>query len=157
MEISNLLDELEQLIEKSWGVPLSGGKCLVDAQRLLEVIDDVRANIPEEIRKSQEILEKEKRILETARSTGDTIIQKAEERVKLIVDEQEIVRISRQKGKEIIANAQQKEREIKQGAYEYVESMMSKMETSLIKCVSDIKDIRATVHAQKLSDKNKKT
>ncbi len=149
MLIENLLEELEELINKAWSVPLSGGKCIIDVASLERLLDDIRINLPSEIQKAKEIIDKEQKIIEGARSAGETIIEKAEERAKNIIDEQEIVRLSKQKSREIITVAQQKEKEIKQSAHEYVENMMLAVEDSLKKCLGNIKDIKKSVNSQK--------
>ena len=149
MVIEELISELENLINKSWGVPLTGGKCLVDVDELEKILYEIKTNLPLDIQKARDIIEKENKIIDGARSTSETILEKAEERAKNIIDEQEIVRLSRQKARDIILSAKQKEKEIKKSAYEYVESVMSSVEDSLKKCLSNVKDIKNTVHAQK--------
>jgi len=156
MKIEELLEEIDSLLGKAWGVPFTGGKKLVDVDSLERILDDIRLHLPQEMQRANEIVSKERKIIEGARSAGETIIEKAEERAKNIINEQEIVKISRQRSKDIIVIAQQKEREIKQSAYAYVEDMMSKVEVSLIKCVGDIKDIKATVHLQKINSSKPK-
>lgn len=156
MLIENLIEELEELLNKAWSVPLTGGKCLIDAEDIERILDDIRLNLPQEVQKAREIMDKENKIIEGARSAGETIVEKAEERAKTIIDEQEIVRLAKQRAKDVVMSAQQKEREIKQSAYEYVENMMASLENSMKKCIGDIKDIKSTIHAQKVSERKTK-
>ena len=151
MLIENLFKELEDLLSRAWSVPLSGGKCIVDVVALERILDDIRLNLPSEVQKAKEIIEKEQKIIEGARSAGETIIEKAEERARNIIDEQEITRLAKQKSREIILVAQQKEKEIKQSAHEYVENMMANGEDSVKKCLTSIKDIKKTVGSKKKS------
>lgn len=156
MLIENLIEELEEVLGKAWSVPLTSGKCLVNARDVERILDDIRLNLPQEVQKAREIMDKESKIIEGARSAGETIVEKAEERAKTIIDEQEIVKLARQKAKNIIISAQQKEKEIKQSAYEYVENMIISLENSMKKCMGDIKDIKATIHAQKINERKTK-
>lgn len=148
MILENLIEELEEIINKSWGVPLSGGKCLVDVSEVERVLYDIKTNLPLDIQKAKSIVEKEQQIIEGARSASETIVDKAHQRAKDIIDDQEIVRLAKQKAREIISSAQQKEKEIKKSAYEYVENIMVSVEDSLKKCLSNVKDIKNTVHSQ---------
>lgn len=148
MIVENLIEELEEIINKSWGVPLSGGKCLVDVSEVERILFELKTNLPLDIKKAKSILEKEQQIISGARSASETIVEKAHQRAKDIIDEQEIVRLSKQKAREIISSAQQKEREIKKSAYEYVENIMINVEDSLKKCLGNVKDIKNTIHAQ---------
>lgn len=157
MLIEDLIEEMEEITARSWKVPLTGGKCLVDINDLVRILDDMRLNMPSEIQKAKEIIGKEQKIIEGARSASETIVEKAEERAKDIIDEQEIVKLAKQKAREILMSAQQKEKEIKQSAYEYVEKMMLSLEDSLKKCLIDIKDIKTTFYNKKINDKKLKS
>lgn len=148
MILENLIEELEEIINKSWGVPLSGGKCLVDVNQIEGIIYELKNNLPLDIQKARSIVEKEQQIIEGARSASETIVEKAHQRAQDIIEDQEIVRLSKQKAREIIVLAKQKEKEIKKSAYEYVENIMNSVEDNLKKCLSNIKDIKNTVHAQ---------
>ena len=50
MNIEEILDTLDELLDKSWGLPLSGGRCVVDAERVRELLDDIRLNMPSRFR-----------------------------------------------------------------------------------------------------------
>ena len=63
MNISEILDTIDDMLDKSWGLPLSGGKCVVDVERLRDLIGDVRLNMPVEING-------EKNLLDLIRKTG---------------------------------------------------------------------------------------
>ena len=149
MLIEDLINEIDELVEKSWSVPLSGGKCLIDIDELRKILYEMKENLPIDIQKAKEITEKEQKIIEGARSAGESIIEKAEERAKNIIDEQEIVRLSKQKAKDIILSAQKKEKEIKKNAYEYVEGIMLNLEDTLKKYLDNVRDIKNTIYSQK--------
>ena len=52
MNVSSLLDELDEMIDSAWNMPLSGGKALVDAERVREIVDKIRSSLPQEIRQA---------------------------------------------------------------------------------------------------------
>ena len=53
MNVSSLLDELDEMIDSAWNMPLSGGKALVDAERVREIVDKIRSSLPQEIRQAK--------------------------------------------------------------------------------------------------------
>lgn len=53
MTVEELLDQIDDMIDKAWSFPLSGGRCVVDANHLRDIIDDIRGNIPSEVRQAQ--------------------------------------------------------------------------------------------------------
>ena len=53
MTVEELLDQIDDMIDKAWSFPLSGGRCVVDANHLRDIIDDIRGNIPSEVRQAR--------------------------------------------------------------------------------------------------------
>ena len=56
MNIEEILDVLDELLDKAWSLPLTGGRCVVDAERVRELIDDIRLNMPTEIKQAKAIV-----------------------------------------------------------------------------------------------------
>ena len=67
MPIEEILDQLDELIDRSWSLPLTGGRCVVDADKVRELLDDVRLNLPTEIRQAQSIVADRTAIVEEAK------------------------------------------------------------------------------------------
>ena len=107
MSIEEILDQLDELIDRSWSLPLTGGRCVVDADKVRELLDDVRLNMPTEIRQAQSIVADRTEIINNAKKEAETIIARAEKRAAALVDQEEIVRQSKNKAAEIAQQAQQ--------------------------------------------------
>ena len=67
MSIEEILDQLDELIDRAWSLPLTGGRCVVDADKVRELLDDVRLNMPTEIRQAQPIVADRPEIVNTAK------------------------------------------------------------------------------------------
>ena len=101
MPIEEILDQLDELIDRSWSLPLTGGRCVVDADKVRELLDDVRLNLPTEISQAQSIVADRTAIVEEAKKEAEAIIARAEKRAAALVEEQEIVRQSKNKAAEL--------------------------------------------------------
>lgn len=149
MKIDELIDELEVILERAWNVPLTGGKCLIDVYQLEQILNEIKNNLPLEIQKAKDIINKEQKIIEGARSASESIIRKAENQAKCIIDDQEIVKFSKERARDIINLAQQREKEIKQSTYDYVDNIVSGVETSLKKYLANIREVKNIVYDNK--------
>ena len=78
MPIEEILDQLDELIDRSWSLPLTGGRCVVDADKVRELLDDVRLNLPTEIRQAQSIVADRTAIVDEAKKEAEAIIARAE-------------------------------------------------------------------------------
>ena len=92
MNVNELLDTIEDLLEESTGMPLSGGKRIVDVEQIRDYLDDIRANLPVELRQAQSIVSDRAQLIESANAQAQAIVKKAEERARVLVSEAEIVK-----------------------------------------------------------------
>ena len=105
MNVNELLDTIEDLLEESTGMPLSGGKRIVDVEQIRDYLDDIRANLPVELRQAQSIVGDRAQLIESANAQAQAIVKKAEERARILVSEAEIVRAAQQRASEIVSAA----------------------------------------------------
>lgn len=148
MSIDEILDQLDELIDRSWSLPLTGGRCVVDADKVRELLDDVRLNMPTEIRQAQSIVADRTEIVNTAKKEAETIIARAEKRAAALVEDEEIVRQSRNKAQEIAQQSQQQSREMRQSAKEFVDNILKNTEESLAASMNEVKSTRAAFRQQ---------
>ena len=154
MSIEEILDQLDELIDRAWSLPLTGGRCVVDADKVRELLDDVRLNMPTEIRQAQSIVADRTEIVNTAKKEAEAIIARAEKRAAALVEEEEIVRQSRSKAAEIAQQAQQQSREMRQSAKEFVDNILKNTEESLAASMNEVKNTRAAFRQQQQKGQN---
>ncbi len=144
MNIDDLLDMMDETLEDAFTVPLTG-KRMVDAEKLRDIIDDVRLNMPTEIRQAKAIVQDRADIVEGARKEAEGIIKKAEERARVIVSEEEVVKQSQQRASEILTGAQQQAKELRTSVTNYCENLLRQTEDQLTKSCSEVKSARASI------------
>ena len=79
MNVNEILDIMDDMLDSAWTVPLSGGKCMVEVDRLRELISDVRLNMPQEIKQAKLIVTDRKIILDDAKKEAENILRTAEQ------------------------------------------------------------------------------
>ena len=76
MNVNELLDTIEDALEEGANVPLSGGKKIVDVEQIRDLLDEIRANLPGELRQAQQIVNDRAQIVETANAQAQVIVKK---------------------------------------------------------------------------------
>ncbi|MBE5036841.1 ATPase [Subdoligranulum sp. DSM 109015] len=142
MNVDELLDLMEETLEEGTAMPFSAGKRVVDVDKMRDIIDDVRANLPDEMRQSKKIVDDRERIIQEARQEADNIIKQAEERAKALVSDQEIVKRAQKRAVEILTTTQTHAREISKSATTYCETILKNSEETLARSIADIKNTR---------------
>lgn len=146
MTLDELLEQFDEVLDS--GIKIPGKKTLVDVERLRAVVDDIRLNIPSEIKQARGIVSDRADIITTAKREADGIIKNAEERAKAMVAQEHIVKLSQEKAAEIIANAQTRSREMRKAAQEFVDDIMRRADESVTQNLSEIRKTRAALKQQ---------
>ena len=92
MNGDDMVDLLDDMFEDAVKMPLTGGKCLIDSQKARDLIDDIRMNLPQEIRQAKAIVADRGEIIAIAKQEAEDIIRNAEERARNIVNKDELVK-----------------------------------------------------------------
>ena len=142
MTINENLDLIDDILDGAWTVPLSGGRCVVDIDKVREALDDIRLNMPSEIKQAKMIVADRKQIIDDARKEAESALKIAEERAKKLVDNSEIVRQSQERAREIIAQTNNQTRELKRATNEFIESALRNTEEALAASLQQIKTTR---------------
>jgi organic radical activating enzyme len=138
-KMDELLNILEHLLTKGKKIPLSGGRAVVCVSELLEVLEEVRENLPSEIRIASDITEREEAILENAKKSVQLMVQKAEEKASLLINGEEITQKAREKAQDIINEAMINARDIRRNTYQYLDELLNKAENGLLGCLNDVR------------------
>lgn len=79
MNIDDILDAMDEMLDRAWNLPLTGGRCVVDAEKVRDLIDDIRLNMPAEIKQAKQIVADRADIISVAKKEAEDIVRKAEE------------------------------------------------------------------------------
>lgn len=150
--VEQLLDLIEETLEEGAAIPLSGGKRVVDVDKVRDYIDEVRLNLPSELHQAQNIVGDRSQILNDANAQAEAVIRKAEERARIIVSEQEVVKAAQRRAAEIISTAQNDGRTLRQTITDYCENMLRTTEETMAANANQIKTVRANLRQSSKSN-----
>ena len=119
-------------------MPLTN-KVVIDEAAALDLIDQLRVAVPEEVRQARRISQDAERILERAQEDADRIIARAQEQAAFLIEERELTRAAEIRSQEILAEGQRQAEEIRRGADEYAASVLVKLEGECVKALQSIK------------------
>ena len=146
MSIEELLEQLDEALDS--GVKIPGKRTVVSVENLRAVIDDIRLNIPSEIKQARGIVADRADIIANAKREADGIIRSAEERANAMVSEEEVTKLARERATEIIANAQAKSRGMRKAAQEFVDDLMRRADEGITANLAEIRKTRASLKSQ---------
>lgn len=151
MNVNELLDTIEDALEESAGMPLSGGKRIVDVGQIRDYLDEVRVNLPVELRQAQSIVSDRGQLIDSANAQAQAIIRKAEDRARVLVSEAEIVKAAQQRASEILSAAQSEARALRQSTTDYCDNMLKTTEEIMAENAAQVRSLRANLRQSRQS------
>ncbi|MDD4779839.1 MAG: ATPase [Tissierellia bacterium] len=130
MDVLNLLEKIEDIIEDASKLPLSN-KIMIDKEEILEVINDIRLKLPDEINRASWVAKERQRILTEAQNEAEELIQKVKEQQRILIEESEITRLAKQNANALLQEADAKANAMKEGAYNYSDEILSKLQDKI--------------------------
>lgn len=141
--IEELFDMLYEMIDEAKNVPLSSDKCMLERDKALDLLDDIRSRFPVEVKKAKELVEKKNDYIASAKREADDLRQRAEEHARRLLNEDALIMEARRISDEIVAEAERTGRSLKQAANDYCEDTLRRMEEAIADAFDEVKHSRA--------------
>ena len=123
-DVQHLLDMLYEMIDGAKNAPLTSDKCILNRDEALDLLDEIRAQLPVELSRAQELIRAKEDYVKAAKRDVERMMQQAEQDAKNKVSETEVLGIAREKSHEIIKKAEDRSREMYRVANEYTEDAL---------------------------------
>ena len=150
MDIQHLVDRLEDLVDEGRHMPMSK-YTLIDEERALEIIDQMRISVPEEIEKAARILAQRDRVLSQAHEEAARVVQNAREKSDQLIENDVSVQAARNHATNIIEQAKQDAEAITKEADEYALQVFNSLQARLAKLMTDVRqgiDVMQNTHPE---------
>src|SRR5918997_706786 len=137
MDVLVLIDKLDDTIHNAKPVPLTD-QVRVDKEEIYDILDQMRATIPEEIKQARWIVKERQEMLAEAKREAERIVKEARERQRNLIGEQEVTKQAERAAEEIIEDARAREREIRLDAGDYADYTLNPLEVTLPKFIAAV-------------------
>lgn len=129
-QIETLLGRIEVMAAEGVRVPLTG-RVVVDPRELLQIVQQIREALPDEIREARVVLDERDDILRRAQADADALMTQARDAVSRLADETAVALEAQQKADQIVDKAREVAREIHLRAIEYADEVIARLEGQL--------------------------
>jgi vacuolar-type H+-ATPase subunit H len=138
VDIQFLVERLEALVVNARKLPMTS-QVILEQAAVLDLIDQMRVAIPEEVKSARRIVQESDRVVQKAREEGEQIIGAAQEQAAILLQDQSIIREAESRAGEIENGAQAKADETMRGADQYASDVLIRLESDLVKTLSIVK------------------
>jgi len=156
MDILHLVDRLEELFNESRPIWLTHS-VIVDEDRMLDLIDQMRVAIPEEIKKAQQIITQRDRILAQAKEEANRTLAIARDKAEKSLEDDELIQSAKTRAEQIIQEAQKEAVNTQHEADKYVLDTLTNLEMQMDRILSQVRNGITTLRADSFSSENDPT
>lgn len=147
MEIQDRLDELAVLIEDAKAMPLSAS-CIVNRQQVLDLVDEIRAMLPDAVRRADELLADREAVVQDGRREADRILERARVEADRMVSEHEVYLAAVAESQALRAEATEDTGRMRQETDDYIDAKLATFEITLQKTLQTVDRGRERLRAQ---------
>lgn len=146
-DVQRLLDMLYGMIDEAKSAAFSSDKCVISRDEALDLLDEIRAKLPLELKKARELIAARSEYVAGAKKEVEKMLRQAELDAKVIVSESETIQLARQKSSEIVRRAEERTRELYHVANTYTEDALRRTEEAITMALEEIRQSRASFRA----------
>ena len=145
MDVLVLIDKLDDLVHNAKAVPLTD-QVRIDREEIYDILDQMRATIPEEIKQARWIVKERQEMLAEAKRETDRILGEAREQAVRDASQTEIVKLAERQAQEIVDDARRQARETRLEMEDWADGILSTLEVNLDKFLTAVKRGRERLH-----------
>ena len=143
----DIIGALYDMIQDARSVPLNADKCMVERDKVLDMLDEIITQLPSELKQSRTIVESRNELIGQARNEAANIIRQAQEEAKELVDHEAIYVEARRRSEELVKQAHAKIEAVKQAGNQYMDGNLMQTEEVIAKCLAEVRQTRTRFQA----------
>ena len=145
--IEEIINSLYDLIQDAKNVPLSADKCMLERDKALDMLDEIIARLPSEMKQSRAIVESRNEIVGQARREAESIIRQAQEEAKKMVTQEAIYQEAKRQCQDMVLQTQVRLAELRKASNEYMDDALRRTEEAIAQSLGEVQDTRAKFRA----------
>ena len=129
--IEETLTTLYEMVQDAWSLPLGAEKCVIERDKVLDLLDEISNQLPGELKQAKTIVESRNEVITNAKREAENILKQAEQRARQMISREEVYKQAEQEADELMKNAQAKIKELRQVTNDYVDDSMKRTEDAI--------------------------
>ena len=145
--IEELISAMYDTIQNARSMPLAPDKCIVERDALLDMLDEISAQLPGELKQSRTIVESRNELINQARHESESIIRQAQEKAKQLVTQEAIYVETKNQCEEMVRQTQARVKELRRVSNEYMDEALRRTEEAIAQSLNEVRDTRVKFRA----------
>lgn len=140
--IEDIIGTLYDLVQDARSMPLAADKCIVERDKVLDMLDEIIAQLPGELKQSRTIVESRNELISQARREAESIVRQAQEQAKQMITKEAIYMEAKRRSEEMVGQTQEKINQLRKAGNEYMDDALRRTEETIAQALEEVRDTR---------------
>ena len=140
--IEDIIGSLYDMVQDARAMPLAADKCILERDRVLDMLDEIIAQLPGELKQSRTIVESRNELINQARREAEGIIRQAEEQARQMVTKEAIYAEAKKRSEELVGQTQNRINQLRKAGNEYMDNALRQTEETITQALNEVRDTR---------------
>ena len=145
--LEDIISALYDMVQDARGVPLAADKCIVERDKVLDMLDEIIAQLPVELKNARTIIESRNELIGQARREAESLIREAQEKADKMVESETIYQEAKNKAQEMLTQTQTRMAELRKASNDYMDDALRRTEEAIALSLEDVRDTRSKFRA----------
>ena len=145
--IEDIISALYDMVQDARALPLGADKCILERDKVLDMLDEIIAQLPVELKQARTIVESRNELIGQARREAEGLIRQAQEQADKMVAEEAIYQEAKRQCQEMVANTQNRMAELRKASNDYMDDALRRTEEAIAQSLAEVKDTRSKFQA----------
>ena len=141
--IEDIITALYDLVQDARGLPLGADKCIVERDRVLDMLDEISAQLPAELKQSRTIVDSRNELIGQAKREAEAIVRKAQEEADRLVSQQAIYEEAKRKCADMVAQTKDQINNLRKVSNDYMDDALRRTEEAIAQSLGEVRETRA--------------
>ena len=138
----DIIGALYDMVQDARAMPLAADKCILERDRVLDMLDEIIAQLPGELKQSRTIVESRNELISQARREAEAIVRNAQEEAKNLVTKENIYIEARRRAEDLVDQTQNRILQLRKAANEYMDESLRQTEEAISRALGEVRDTR---------------
>lgn len=153
----DIIGALYDMVQDARSMPLAADKCILERDKVLDMLDEIIAQLPGELKQSSTIVESRNELISQARREAEGIVREAQEKAKQMVTREAIYAEAKKRSEDLVGQTQNRINQLRKAGNDYMDESLRQTEEAISKALAEVRDTRMKFRTVTEAQEQRKT
>ena len=157
LNTEDIIGALYDMVQDARSMPLAADKCILERDKVLDMLDEIIAQLPGELKQSRTIVESRNELISQARREAEGIVREAQEKAKQMVTREAIYAEAKKRSEDLVGQTQSRINQLRKAGNDYMDESLRQTEEAISKALAEVRDTRMKFRTVTEAQEQRKT